>query len=318
MLPDEERSRPDIAAVLNPYTAEMNRLLNVALTLIPASGFKATRSARVDQIVVYTIIGLYVKALKTFRAIQVVCEAGLTQDAIALLRVQFETTVAILFILQRNTRLRARMYHARIYVKRLGILRTWKGRKGLKRKVTKDDVHGTEAALLKILNGLTAMKRWPAKHWYTPRLPAAVKALGRARRTRTGVSAEEREAIEALVAALGNHFSGRSIWDAANALRWMTAYETLYRYTTFFGHAEDFHHHVTIKDDGGMVLKLIPAADADTVRTMETASLFLWSVATAMDKHFETGHGTALESVKPAIADRTKARKRSTPPKVTP
>lgn len=318
MLPDEERSRSEIAAVLKFHTVEMNRLLETALKLIPSSGFKATRSSRVDQIVVYTIIGLYVKALKTFRAIQVACEGGLTQDGISLLRVLFETTVAILFILQRNTRLRARLYHARIYVKHLALMRTWKTRRGLKRKATKAVIRGDEAALVKILNGLTALKRWPAKHWYGPKLPAAVKALARARRSRTGVDAAERDAIEAIVGALANHFSGRSIWDAANALRWMTAYETLYRYTTFFGHAEDFHHHVTIKDDGGMVLKLIPAADGDTIQTMETASLFVWSVATAMDKHFSTGNAAVLEAVKPAIVDRVNARKRSTKSKVTP
>jgi hypothetical protein len=304
MLPDEDRAKAEIAETLKPCAAEMNRLLEVALTLIPSSGFRATRTAQVDEIVVWTIIGLYVKALKTFRSIEIVCQSGLTQDAIALLRVHFETTVAILFILQRNTKLRARMYHARIYVKHLTLLRTWKTRKGLKRKVSKSALHDAEVPLLKIINGLTGITRWPAKHWYTPRLPAAVKALKRARRTGKRAVAAEREAIEALVVALGNHFSGRSIWDAANALQWMTAYETLYRYTTFFSHGEDFHQHVEIKADGGMVLKLIPAADADTVRTMETASLFLWLVATKMDKHFAMERESALEGAKPAIVDR--------------
>ena len=59
------------------------------------------------------------KALKTFRGIQVVSEIGLWQDNLTLLRVLFETTLAALFVLQRNSRLRARMYLAHPHVKTL-------------------------------------------------------------------------------------------------------------------------------------------------------------------------------------------------------
>jgi Family of unknown function (DUF5677) len=285
----------------------MSRLLELAMTFIPPSGFKATRSSEVDEIVVWTVVGVYVKALKTFRAIQIVSESGLTQDAIALLRVLFETTVTILFLLQKNSRLRARMYQARIYVKHLTLLRTWKTRKGLKRNVKKADLRDAEALLLKILAGFGGLSKWPANHWYGLKLPAAIEAMQRARQTKTEIESAERDAIEAIVFALRDHWSGRSIWDAANSLRWMTAYETLYRYTTFFSHAEDYHKHVEIKTDGGMLLKLIPSADAETVRTMEPASMFLWSLMSEIEKRFKVGKETELEAAKPAIVTRAEA-----------
>jgi hypothetical protein len=210
----------------------------------------------------------------------------------------FETTVALSFILRRNTRLRARMYHARLYVKQLAIYRGWKDKKGLKRKATKANVQANEAALIRILNGLAVIRRWPKNHWYGPTLPAALKALRQARRNGVGVPAAERAAIDAIRFALRDHFSGRSIWDAANSVRMMTAYETFLRYSTSFSHAEDFHSHVTIKDDGGMIVKLIPGAHDQTIRTMETARLLLWSLASDLNEHFELGREAALDAVK--------------------
>jgi hypothetical protein len=309
MLPDEARARREIAAVLKPQSEEMDRWLDLALTLVPPSGIKAPRKPQLDEIVVWTVIGLYAKALKTFRAIQIVSEAGLSQDAIALNRVLFENTLAILFILQRNSRLRARMYHAYLYVKQLRLLRSWQHLKGFKRKAPAADIARYEQAVLKIANGLTGRARWPKRHWYTARVEKAIKDLRRTRRTKINLAAAQREAIDALSAALKKHWSAKTIEDTAKALKWQAAYETFYRYSSSFSHVSDYHKHATLKEDGTIVLRLIPAADDETVRTMETATLFLSIIASEIDKRLKLGKAKALEAEKPRIAARVESQK---------
>ena len=46
---------------IEPQSEEMNRWLDVALTLVPHSGIKAPRTPQLDEIVVWTVLGLYAK-----------------------------------------------------------------------------------------------------------------------------------------------------------------------------------------------------------------------------------------------------------------
>jgi hypothetical protein len=228
----------------------------------------------------------------------------------ALTRVLFETTLAIMFILQKHSRLRARMYHAHIYVKLLRLLLSWKTIKGFKRKATKAEIKKAERTVAGIVAGLTPMRRWPKKEWYGPALPAAIKALRRAQVTHGAVAAAERDAVSAASSALKDHWSGKNIYETAKAVKWLGAYETFYRYSSSFSHVGDFHKHASLKEDGSITLRLIPAADRETVRTMDTAMMCLSSAAAAIDKRFKLRRTAELESMKPSIVARVKGRKK--------
>jgi hypothetical protein len=62
------------------------------------------RTSGTNPFTIEIILGLVTKACKTFRSIQILGERGLREDANALVRVLLETTVAVLFILQRRRR----------------------------------------------------------------------------------------------------------------------------------------------------------------------------------------------------------------------
>jgi hypothetical protein len=147
------------------------------------------------------------------------------------------------------------------------------------------------------------------KTWYGAAVPPAVKALRRARKKGTGIAAAERDAINALSAALREHWSGKNIYETAKTLKWQAAYETFYRYSSSFSHVGDYHKHARLKDDGTIVLLLIPAADAETERTMDTAMMCLSAAAAALDKRLKLGKGAELEAMKPSIVARVKGRK---------
>ena len=75
------------------------------------------------------------KACKTFRAIQILCEHGLVDDAQALLRVLLETSVAIVFILQRDSNARALTFHAYGVSQKIKMANHWNGIPELRGKI---------------------------------------------------------------------------------------------------------------------------------------------------------------------------------------
>jgi hypothetical protein len=108
--------------------------------------------------------GLLAKAAKTFRSIQLRSERGLHDDANALVRVLMETTVAIMFILQKSSQRRALVFHAYGIAQSLKMLNEWKSTPGLKRQATKAALAQASAGVAFYANKLppgTDFKR----HW---------------------------------------------------------------------------------------------------------------------------------------------------------
>jgi|ERR1051326_1725190 hypothetical protein len=175
-LPHETEVIADIA---NKYHKELNAMteLHNAVIGMMSQGSWTTGKRGLNRAVLETILGLLTKACKTFRAIQILCERGLTEDANVLTRVLMENTVAIVFILQKKPRERARIYHAHAIYQDLKMLNEWKVTAGLKRKVTKKtmmQVNETLAACIKGLPAGTDFKHhWSGKH----SLQEAVRAL---------------------------------------------------------------------------------------------------------------------------------------------
>jgi hypothetical protein len=212
MLPEEEKARIEIERVLRAQLAEMRQTLELALAILPRDGkIRVTKTRDVDGSVVTLALALYAKAIKTFRGIEILCEGGLGQDAISLLRVLLETTLAILFVLQRNSRFRSRMYAVHVLSKRLQVLRKWKETDGFKRKATKQLMRNVESSLHDAVQFLAQMPRLPRRHSYGPTLEPAIAQLKAALRSGQGVTAAETAAVEVLYRATRAHWSGRTI-----------------------------------------------------------------------------------------------------------
>ncbi len=163
-LPHETEVTREIAVKYRTQLDAMTSLHDAVVAMMSAGSWTIQKSRGVNAFVVHTMIGLLTKASKTFRSVQVLSERGLHDDANALVRVLMETTVAIAFILQKNSKQRAVIYHAHGIAQSIKMLNDWKNTKGLKRKATK--------AMLKQANdGLAVyMKRLPQgtdvkRHW---------------------------------------------------------------------------------------------------------------------------------------------------------
>lgn len=175
-LPHEVEVIADIAAKFRTELDAMTELHNAVIGMMSNGSWTYSKPG-LNRHVVETILGLLTKACKTFRAIQILCERGLIEDANVLTRVLMENTVAIIFILQTKSRERARIYHANASFQDVKMLNEWKNTPGLKRKVKKEtmkEVNDTLAACTKGLPAGTDFKH----HWSGKRnLQEAVRAL---------------------------------------------------------------------------------------------------------------------------------------------
>jgi hypothetical protein len=174
-LPHETEVAADISTRYSASLDAMTALLGVVVNMLSVDWEVPTRG--LNRTVVFTVVGLLVKACKTFRSIQVLIERGLTTDANALIRVLMETTVAILYILQKQSRQRALIYHAHSMSQSLKMLREWTATPGLKRKASKAAIEAAERELAEY------QRRLPAgvdvsRHWSGKRsLQQAMQAL---------------------------------------------------------------------------------------------------------------------------------------------
>jgi hypothetical protein len=137
MLPHETEVKAEIETTYRTQLEAMTALHESVMAMLTAGSWTITKRRGVPWFVAATMIGLLTKAAKTFRAVQILCERGLHDDASALVRVLMETTVAILFILQKSSKRRAIAFHAYGLVQASKMLNEWKTTPGLKRKATK-------------------------------------------------------------------------------------------------------------------------------------------------------------------------------------
>src|SRR5690348_11510722 len=109
----------------------MTALHDTVVSMVSARSWTIRKRRGVNPFVVKTMMGLLAKAGKTFRAIQILCERGFREDANALVRVLMETTVAIIFILQKRSKERTLIYHAHGIAQGIKMLNEWKNTAGL-------------------------------------------------------------------------------------------------------------------------------------------------------------------------------------------
>jgi hypothetical protein len=156
----------------------------------------------------------------------------------------FETTTAVLWILQRNSRQRARLYGAHEDQRLLVLVEEWVRTPGLKR------------------NGKAMLKKAQAK------VDAWQGLVG----------------LAALRSVRHHWSGERSLQDAARKLKgWLRAYNTVYRATSAFAHGSDPTQHANFrKDVGTPVYKLLPGDD-EVERSMAVSCVLLYVILRRMN-----------------------------------
>jgi hypothetical protein len=177
MLPHEAEVIAEIGKKYRVQLDAMTALHDAVVSMMTAGSWTVSKTRGLAPFVAETMMGLLTKACKTFRAIQVLSERGLHEDASALVRVLMETTIAIAFILQKKSRERTLIYHLYGTAQQIKMLNEWKNTRGLKRKVPKAIFAQLNAELTK------GLKRLPVgtdvtRHWSGRRnLQQAMQAL---------------------------------------------------------------------------------------------------------------------------------------------
>jgi hypothetical protein len=253
-LPHEAEVRTAIAQQHRVKIDAMTNLHNAVVAMMMAGSWTVTKRRGVSPLVAQTMMGLLTKACKTFRAIQELCERGLHEDANALVRVLLETTVTVLYILQKNSRQRMRVYHAYGITQGIKMLNDWTQTPGLKRSVRKALIRRAHDELN------AATKRLPAgtdvkSHWSGKR--------------------NLREAMETLK-------GGRVM------------YALVFRLTSSHTHGSDFGAHVTMtSEDAEPVFEVEPRVDGFDGPSYAARQL-LWIAANRIDERLGLGFAASL------------------------
>ena len=175
-LPHEAEAIADISRTFAAELEAMTRLHNAVVDMMSVGSWTIGKRG-IDGLLFDTMIGLLTKACKTFRAIQILCERGFIDDADVLVRVLMENAVAILFILQKKPRERARIYHAHGMTQSIKMLNEWRRTPGLKRKATNKVMKEADEELASLTKSLPAGTDF-THHWSGKRnFQEAVKAL---------------------------------------------------------------------------------------------------------------------------------------------
>jgi len=177
MLPHEAEVMAEIATKYHVQFKAMTALHDAVVSMMTGGSWTVRERRGLARFVAETMVGLLTKACKTFRAIHILCERGLHEDASALVRVLMETTIAVAFILQKSSKERAIIYHAHGIAQQIKMLNEWKTTRGLKRKAPKAILEQANQAFANSLKRIppgTDVKR----HWSGKRtLREAMKAL---------------------------------------------------------------------------------------------------------------------------------------------
>lgn len=240
-LPLEAEGR---AAVQRDHAAElvlMERTLRLALALVSGDGVHVTRTRGSNPAAVQVVMALFTKACKTYRAVQLLCEAGLAEDAHNANRTLLEVMIAVGWLLQKHTRKRVDMYLAHLAKRDEKLLKIWRQTKGLK--------HYAKKRSFKIV---------------AEQIAASEKTLGAAQ-----------------VAKLADTYSGMNLRDTAHAIKAGITYELYYRLASKYPHGSDITSHAGVPEDGGpgLVLNIVPGPSDELGRAARTASAFLIAMA---------------------------------------
>ncbi len=261
-LPEEDLRKGDVRCALGAQLSEMGGLLNLALLVVPPSGPITCSAKGIDPTVVRVVLGLYVKACKTYRATIMMAEAGLAEDAYILARTLFETMLAVAWVLQKDPSRRAQTYRAHLALRDRKYLRALQNTRGLGYTFPAQ-LSELEAAIDEIVSPLALE-------------PGAVKELA-------------------------NTYSGASIEKTAEEVGIDQAYQLFYRYACRFAHATDLSRHINFADDGTLILAYPPTPSLELWRAMNMAYVFLRALIWRVDERLSLGHQAHITSTPGAL-----------------
>lgn len=261
MLPQESEARAHIGATHREALDSMSRTGDAVVAMFAVPHWTVSKTRGINRFTLFTVWALLAKSLKTFRAIHLLCQAGLTHDAGVLVRELFETTMAALWILQKDSPKRALMLMAHGVIRK-DIMFSEAGRvKGLKRLSKK---------VLPTMQQMTATA--------TSRLTTAeAQSL---RRHWSGLSGGLEQVTKDLRGG------------------WHRAYTLVYRDTSATAHVADAMSHLTVDatSDGVPAIDILPD-DFNLPRVPVVASLCLLAAAQRTDTRFGIGFTDALKKV---------------------
>lgn len=132
-LGDEEKTRETLERTFSTSLSGVDECLKLGVMLLEKTRAFVITEKRSERSGI-VVMGLYMKALKTVRAIRLASSRDLQEDAAVLCRTLLETTVAIMYVLQRKTPRRANEYIAAMLMRKKRTMEDWEKTPGLKRE----------------------------------------------------------------------------------------------------------------------------------------------------------------------------------------
>jgi hypothetical protein len=295
LLPNERANRALVRARSKMLLSQATDLHRVAVAVLQQSLGGAEQSglripnSHIDSTVVFVALGLYVKACKQHRSVQLLARAGLSPDALAIARNLFETTLALVFILRKQIRLRRGFSPAHPSGLSLSAIqrrplstrfraRLYQANLVFEQERTRDEFARTPR-----------IKREARR--ITKRLPQLIaeaeKAIGPewTRRLRQARS-----------------YSGVSLKELALSMGFRGAYATHYRFASWTVHALDLNRYIAFDPSkNASMISLAPNADY-VDQALSIGNVLLFQCIHLFDDRFELKHKRALQSRWGAIA----------------
>ena len=270
MLPHEDNVRTEISTKYRTQLDGMTQLHNAVVGMMTGGDWTVTKPDGTSPLVAETMIGLLVKASKTFRSVQVLCERGLLEDASALVRMLLETSVVVAFILQKESILRARIYHTHISLQGRKTIDQWSREPVLAHVFSSEMLQRADQALAEKLEDL----------------PSGID-----------------------VKSIERHWSGMAnMREVMKALGEEVAYLTFYKYGSLIAHGGDFGGHLEIDEaSGNRLWALAPTSDGFE-HPSYAAREILWNTASCIDTRLGLGFASTLAPHKLSPADVTKGK----------
>lgn len=216
----------------------MGRLYETVMFAVGEHGFSV--DADLSKFTVRTLVVIFAKATKTFRAIELAGAAGLRGEAAALSRTLFELLAVVRFILNHeNTTGAAATVWAHYFDQNEKMVRSWSSSPSLRATAAPDFLDGHAQAWARIRQRVPAGVDYKA-HWSG----------------RPGGIAEVADKLD-----LGD-------W-----------YRTLFRNTSANVHGLDLIDHMDVDDAGEWVIDFEPSS-VGLRSTLRWTSILFWTVAT--------------------------------------
>lgn len=130
-IPGEDSARESVEKTFAKNLAQVDACLALGVKLLQGTNSFVVTRKRTEKVGL-VVMGLNMKALKTVRAIRLVASPDLVEDGFVLCRALLETTVAILYVLQKDSPRRADAYIAHTLMRTKWAMEGWGRTHGLK------------------------------------------------------------------------------------------------------------------------------------------------------------------------------------------